>query len=65
MRVDMYDVRGRCVARIYDGANDGQMRSAEIGSSGDWQSLPAPGVYFLRLYVDGRTRADEKVILLK
>ena len=65
LRVDMYDVRGRCVARIYDGANDGQMRSAEIGSRGDWQKLPAPGVYFLRLYVDGRTRADQKVVLVR
>ena len=65
LALDLYDVRGRLVKRVYVGPNDGELHSAEL-RLGDLEGLVSgSGVYFLRLSVDGRVLAARKVVLVR
>ena len=65
LRVGLYDVTGRLVGSVYEGANDGVVHTAEIGRSGSGVRVTSPGVYFVRFYVDERVVDTRKVVLLK
>jgi hypothetical protein len=64
LSVSLYDVRGRLVGSVYDGTNDGLMHTAAMGAGGNVR-VTAPGVYFVRFYVDGSPLHTRKMVFLK
>jgi len=63
--LSVYDVRGRLISEIYDGPNDGFIQTGHVGKGQGGTSLPAPGIYFVRLTADGRLLLTEKLVLLR
>lgn len=61
----LYDVRGRLVRTVYDGVNDGVLHAEDVGTGRQHDDALPSGVYFARLYVDGRTLRSEKVVILR
>jgi len=62
-RLDVYDLRGRLVRRIWSGATDGSLRVRWDRRDGRGLRAPA-GSYLCRLVVDGAVRGKGKVLLL-
>lgn len=65
LRLDVYDVRGRLAGCGYDGLNDGLVKTMELALQGGVLRLGSPGMYFVRLSIDGRALTTQKVVLLK
>jgi hypothetical protein len=63
--LSVFDVRGRMVARVYEGPNDGYVMRADIASGHGPTDIPAPGIYFIRLAADGHALKSEKMVLVK
>jgi hypothetical protein len=65
LALDLYDVTGRHIGCLHDGPNDGKIHTSVIGVGGTLGMVQAPGLYFVRLSVDGRPLDTQKVVVLK
>lgn len=64
-KVEIYDARGRRVARVFDGVLDGPNRYVLEWDGKDDRGIPLPsGVYFSRVEV-GQENARQKLILVR
>jgi hypothetical protein len=60
--VALYDVSGRCVSTIYSGRMEPGRHTADLAPTGSAGRL-LPGLYFVRLSLNGQTRAARFVLL--
>jgi hypothetical protein len=64
LSADVYDVRGRRVCSLYGGANDGLCHTRTVGLT-EGARVQSPGVYFVRLRIDGEVLKTQKLVLLE
>jgi hypothetical protein len=63
--VSIYDVKGRLVRRLYDGANDGALHIEEMSAAEGAAALPSPGVYSIPPTLNGDATRTEKAVLTR
>jgi hypothetical protein len=65
VRLSVYDVAGRKVKTIVDALFGAGYHSVEWDARGDGGEAVRPGVYFYRLFVNGRPVAGQRVTILR